>query len=163
MPTRTSVALLALGVAALAAGAAVYAFDRGPVALLPSRWTVASTRGALPAALSGWLPSLCHAYAFSLLTAAWLPPRRAALLLACGGWFAIDVLFEAGQHPALASTIAAALPHWFDAVPVLDQTGRYFLQGHFGWDDIAATAAGAGAAAWTLLRLQSDRSTRRPS
>lgn len=73
-----------------------------------------------------------------MLTAACLARRRASIALACGGWFAVDALAEAGQHPALAGYAAAA------------------LRGRFDWGDLAAAALGAALAALALLRSWHD-------
>ena len=136
---------------ALAGGMAIYLLARDPqrVYFLAGWWSHRPLHGAFFATVGAWLPSLVHAYVLSLLTAALLRPTRGAVFGACLMWYAIDTLFELGQHPALSPLVASALPKWFAHVPVLDQAGRYFLFGTFDVRDLLAIAAGALAAALT--------------
>jgi hypothetical protein len=131
---------------------AVYLFTRDPqrIYFLAGWWHVGPLNAALPAKLSGWLPSFTHVYAFSLVTATFLTPARRAMPTACVSWWAIDSMFELGQHPALAPMIAAALPGWFAEVPLLDHAASYFLDGTFDVCDMLAVTAGALVAALTL-------------
>jgi len=139
---------------ALTVGLAVYVLDRAPGSayFLPQGLSLS---GGQPwfGAFGGWLPEFAHVFAFSLLTALILGASRRALLASCLSWWAIDSLFEIGQHPALASTISDALPKWFARVPFLDHAGGYFIHGTFDARDLFAIAAGAVAAALTLMLL----------
>ncbi len=99
--------------------------------------------------LGGYLPEIAHVYAFILLTAA-VSPWPARISPICALWWVIDSLFELGQHPALAPHIAAALPGWFQHVPILDHTANYFLYGTFDPGDLVAITLGAVSAYLTI-------------
>lgn len=142
--------LLVAAGAALLMGLTIYLLDRAPAHvyfLSKMHWPLITASG--PGRLAGSLPSLLHVYAFILLSVAVSPwPRRVVPI--CGFWWLVDTLFEVGQHPALAPHIVAALPAWFQHVPVLDNTGAYFLRGHFDPWDLAAVTAGTLAAYLTI-------------
>lgn len=136
--------------AALAVGLLVYLGDRpaDTAWLLPHAGALHGHVGLGGAA--SWLPSAVHAFAFALLSALVLPPRRPLYTMACAGWVLVDVLFELGQHPAAA----APLSRWLQAHLPLDLAqplARYFLAGTFDRADLGAALLG-GAAAWLLLR-----------
>lgn len=139
---RATVTLALLALAALALGTLVYALDRGAgTAVL---WPRALTRqGGSPVfgAVGGSLPSLAHAFAFSLLSALALPWRRAWQAGACAGWAVVDALFEIGQHRALSGPLGELLP------PI----AAYLRRGTFDPLDVAAGCVGA-ALAYMLLR-----------
>jgi len=144
--------LFALALVTLAAGCAVYLAERDParVWLMPAGWSLASMRGLLPAVLSGSSPSLVHVFVFSVLTALCLRRSRVAIAASCLGWFAIDALFEIGQHRAIAPALIGALPAWFARVPLLDHVAPFLRNGTFDTNDLAAVAIGA-VAAWLSL------------
>ena len=139
---RAGVALALLALAVLALGTLVYALDRGAgTAVL---WPRALTRqGGAPVfgTVGGSLPSLAHAFAFSLLSALALPWRRAWQAGACAGWAVVDALFEIGQHRALSGPLGELLP----------PLANYFRRGTFDALDVAAGFVGA-ALAYGLLR-----------
>lgn len=55
-----------------------------------------------------------------------------------------------GQH---FDTFAVKLiPKWFDVLPLLESTERYFKQGVFDWADLAAIAVGSILAYWILVK-----------
>lgn len=89
---------LTTGSAALLLGALVYLAARAP-------GSSAAALGWLPPLPAAWapllgpLPSLLHAFAFTLLTTALLGPRR--VFLAALLWTGIDAAFEIAQHPAI--------------------------------------------------------------
>lgn len=163
---RATLALALVAALALALGTAVYLLDRpaGSAWLLPSAWQAVHVAGtAAPASNAGlaaagtwfgaaglWLPSLAHAFAFSLFTALLLPRRAGPAAAACVGWALVDTLFELGQHPAIAPALAAGLASTFDGAPLALRVGRYFTQGSF---DVADIAAGCGGAALAGLAL----------
>ena len=152
-PKRVSIAAVLAGLGLLAIGVLVYVFDRLPesVYYLPVGWSLATDGEGWFGSVGGQLPGFIHVYAFGLLTAAVLTPTRRLALLSCAAWWAIDSLFEAGQHPALSPAIAAALPTWFEAVPFLQNTGPYFTRGTFDPLDFIAIAVGAVAAYFTIV------------
>ena len=150
---RTNFKLILAAGSALAIGILVYLFDRrADVYFLPEALSASNNLPALFGILGHSLPSLLHVYAFILLTAACLPRGRAWALAACLSWFAIECLFEAGQHPRLRNLVVSRIPEWFDGVPLLEASRNYFLNGIYDPLDIAASAAGA-AAAWLTIRL----------
>lgn len=134
-------ALIALG--ALALGTLVYLLDRpaATVYLLPQALSFARGHHPWFGALGGHLPEFVHVYAFILLTVA-VSPWPGRVWPICAFWWTVDSLFELGQHPAIAPHIAAALPAWFQHVPLLDNTANYFLRGTFDPGDLAAIALG---------------------
>jgi hypothetical protein len=114
--------------------------------LIPSEPALAGRHLFGPLAL--WLPSFVHVFAFSLFTAAVLPPQRRLADAACVVWAAVNLLFEIGQHPRL-QPLLSELP-W---APL----ARYFRQGVFDPGDIAAALLGALAAALVLRRVPGTR------
>lgn len=134
------------GIALLGLGSLVYIFQRPPgtVACLPEALSFAS--GRVDAGNPwGWLPDLCHAAGFGLLTAvAWGVHRRGAVGVAAA-WGGIDAVAECFQHPSLA----VLLP------PVTHAGGRsggtsmvlaYFHNGTFDPLDLLAFLAGSALA-----------------
>ncbi len=149
-PTRREATLLGAAAAALAVGLLVYLADRpaGTAWLLPP----VGTPHGLPSlgAAAAWLPSAVHVFAFALLSALVLPPHRLLGTTACAGWVLVDMLFELGQHRA----IAAPLSQWLQAhLPsqLAQPLARYFLAGTFDPADLAAAVLG-GAMAWLVIR-----------
>lgn len=105
------------------------------------------------------LPTLLHAYAFLLLSAAVLRPRRPGLYTLCAGGFALEALFELGQHPAVARLLEATLPAGADHAPLLGRLLRYFQHGVFDPLDLACAFLGVAAAGITVsLITQPGRS-----
>jgi hypothetical protein len=150
-----------LAILAMVAGLLVYAIDR-PVPqtyLLPSVLAYSDSPRNIFGAAGASLPSFLHVFAFSLLTAAVVTLRTArAAAIVAGAWCGTDLLFEFGQHPALAPVIDASLPSWFASVPMLENVGPYLLRGSFDPVDLAATLAGAALAFLTITRELAQRS-----
>jgi hypothetical protein len=154
MGTRATVLQVLAAVAALALGAALYIAGRpgGHVYLLASVPQLFSTTSRSLGGIGDFLPSFIHVFAFTLLSAAVLSPRTPGSTAAVvAAWCLTDGLFEFGQHPAVAPLIAALLPSWFDRVPLLENTGPYFLRGTFDPADLAAILAGAAVAFLTIV------------
>ena len=107
--------------------------------------------------LGGSLPSFVHVCAFALLTAALLDGGRRLNQAICLGWFSVDLVFEMGQHPKLATPIANAVPAWFIHVPILDRTTTYFLSGTFDPLDILFAALGALTAYIAIVSTDASR------
>jgi len=153
--------LLVLAGLALLLGVAVYGLDRPPgsAAFLPAAWSLAGSARPF-GALAGQLPEFLHVFAFSLLTAAWLPATWRAAWSACASWWLIDSLFELGQHPKLAPLLAAATSG-LQGIPLLEHTPGYFIHGVFDPLDLAAIALGALAAAlcmqWVRISQQQKK------
>jgi len=141
--------LVATGLMAMLVGLLVYLTDRDPAhaALIPA---VAALAGAsLFGALGQWMPSFLHPFAFSLFTAAVLPPRSAWRYRACAAWCAVNLAFECGQHP-LASARLAEWVQGFGNTLAGRMVANYFLLGTFDGGDIVAALLG-GLAAVALL------------
>jgi hypothetical protein len=138
-PARVCVGALAGGGGlALLVGVLVYVADR-------------SHPGAsLFGVLGGWLPSFAHTLAFSLFTAAALPPRPAARYGACVAWCAVNVAFEIGQLPQMGQPLSQALLATFGGSAPMRWLAGYFVHGTFDAGDIWAAVAGALTAATVL-------------
>jgi hypothetical protein len=133
-----------LGVFLLVLGTGVYLLDRS--------WQQLAIAEVIPLAhapspvfgvLGGSLPSFAHVCAFALLTVALLDGGRRLNQVVCFGWLAINVAFELGQHPKLATSLANAVPAWFAHIPILDKTPTYFLGGTFDPLDLFFATLGA--------------------
>jgi len=146
--------LVAIAAVVLASGAAIYVFGRPPgtAYMLPADWTFfrGGASGVVDWLSRSW-PTFAHAFSFSVLTCLVLPRRMAFVTAACLGWFLLECLFEVGQHPAVAPSLAAALTGVFVGVPVLDHLPAYFRRGFFDPADIAFAAAGS-LLAWVVAR-----------
>jgi len=128
--------LLVTGAIAIAAGLSVYALLRPVrIPLIPSALHFAASESYWPA-LFGAVPSVIHAFAMSLLTAACLRPQRRNILIACLTWCVIDLVFEAGQRT----------------------TSRFFPAGTFDPLDVLAILLGATLAG--VVALATLRGTR---
>ena len=149
---------LVLGVAALALGTLVYVSDRPPGGTaLPDSINLYGILPALFGAIGHSLPAFAHVFAFSLLTAACLGSGRYVTVAACATWLLVDTGFELGQHPSLAPYLAAAVPGWFQEIPILGRAAGYFVNGTFDLWDLAAIFAGT-LAAYATLTLIAQRS-----
>ena len=102
-----------------------------------------------------WLPSFVHPFAFSLFTAAALPPRPAWRYGACAAWCMVNVAFEMGQHPQVRAPLAEALQASVGPTLLTRPLANYFLRGTFDGGDIVATLVGALAA--TAVMCLMDR------
>jgi hypothetical protein len=144
---------LAAALIALSAGAAVYAFDRqaGDVYLMASWMVLGDHAHSIFGALGDYLPTFIHVYVFILLTAVLAASSLRSVLVICVFWLVIDTAFEVAQLTVVAQQISAFIPDWFGAIPVLDNTSRYFLSGTFDVLDIISIATGALAAYLTIF------------
>jgi hypothetical protein len=144
--------LAAVGCVVFALGLLVYLTDRdaSKVALLPDVAILAGRH--VFGALGYWLPSFVHVFAFSLFTGAALPERSVPRYGACIGWFAVNLVFEVGQHPTVSARLAKVLQGDLSGMPLAQRLARYFVHGTFDSGDIFAALMGAlGAGA--VLRL----------
>jgi hypothetical protein len=146
-----------LGVFVLLLGTGVYLLDRS--------WHQLAIADLIPLTLAPWpifgalgdsLPSFAHVCAFSLLTAALLDGGKTLNQAICLGWLSVNVAFELGQHPKLATSIANAVPAWFRHVPVLDKTPTYFVSGTFDPLDILMATLGALTAYLVIVNTQAE-------
>jgi len=141
----------------LVVGSLVYLLDR-PADSVPF-FSAISLHGLSPGLfgrIGEHLPTFCHVFAFSLLTASWWGGGQRVALTACLFWFGIDTAFEAGQHAEVADHLVRLLPGWFKHLPILRHADAYFLSGTFDVWDLISIAAGA-AAAFLLATLKLPR------
>lgn len=148
---RGQSACLALtGTVALALGVLVYLTDRDAAhaQLVPA---IAALAGSQVFSAPGqWLPSFVHPFAFSLFTAAALPPSAAPRDGVCATWCAVNVAFELGQHQQLSARLAEALQAGFGQGALARSLANYFVRGTFDVGDLVAAVLGAMAAAGVL-------------
>ena len=137
---RSDLYLIALGLVAMVIGATFYAAVRSTprIFLLPEFLATSFTGTSSMPGINA-LPSFLHTFAFVLMSAGVLACRRlfCAVKIALA-WVLIELIFELGQHAAMKSWFIGALPAWFDAVPILDRVGAYFLHGRYDALDVAA-------------------------
>ena len=135
-------------------GTAVYVFDRpaGTAYMLPASLSLQDNGVRAFGAFGNSLPTLAHAFAFSLLTALVLPRGAGVAALACGGWALLETLFELGQHPWVSPLLARAIGERFNGIPVLDHLVPYFSGGVFDQVDVLFGLLGA-LAAFAVLRF----------
>ena len=91
------------------------------------------------------LPSLCHAYAFSLLIILALWPARHARLAGALLWLFVASALECLQAEAILDRVAIG-SGWLAGNPLADGILAYMINGHFDVADLAATALGVSAA-----------------
>lgn len=150
---------VALGGAALALGLLVYLTERDPARVMLMPAVAVLSTGALFGSAGAWLPSLVHPFAFSLFSAAAMRPRPSPPYAVCAAWWAVNLGFEAAQHPRLSAPIAAALQHAGGDLAPVRMLSAYLVQGGFDSADLLASTAGALAAAavlWLSHRRESD-------
>ncbi len=147
-----------LGLFLLLLGTSVYLLDRS--------WQELAVAAVVPLAIAPFpmfgvlgdnLPSFVHVCAFALLTAALLDGGRRLNEAVCLGWLSVNVAFELGQHPKLATSVANAAPAWFAQVPILNKTPIYFLSGTFDPLDILFAALGALTAYMLIVSTHAPR------
>ena len=144
---RSDARTFALGLACLAAGVLIYTVAR-PLTVLGFPPVAPSVRAALPDAIVALLasaPTFVHTFAFSMMTAAIMGGGQRRLLLVCGVWAAVEIVFELAQSPVLGTWLlqspVAAIP-----IPYLRE---YLGSGTFDVADILAALGGAALAAWS--------------
>ncbi len=101
------------------------------------------------------LPTFIHVFAFILMTSAFVASRKRGYVIVCLAWFAIDALFELGQ--GFGDLIIPIIPGWFSNIPLLENTGDYFLRGRFDYIDLLSIALGSVAAYVLLLKTTNDK------
>jgi len=144
--------MLFLATLLLAIGIMVYALDRGGAVYFLPDWIATPTRTAILGPLGGHLPTFLHPLVFILITAAIFRPWLRLLPAICAAWFAIECLFELGQMAPFDSRIAAAVPPWFDSLPVLRITADYFTHGTYDPLDILSIGLGT-VIAYPIVRI----------
>ena len=154
--TRRQLSLVAMAALGFALGFVVYATDRGGQAQwLPE--ALAWTGIALFGAAGRWLPSLVHTFSFSLLAAAaWPIPSRMSYV-ACGVWWATNVVFEFAQLAPLNFAIASDIDGLFGSWWLPHAFSNYLVNGTFDFADIFAASAGAMAAVAVIHKVDQRR------
>ena len=140
---------LLIGLLLLVAGCLFYITARVPADVYFTRFFGLETRLHVPdtftlGTVGPRLPAFIHVCAFSLMTASLMENSKKKMISVCLGWFLVNFVFEMGQK--YKQTAASLVPDSFRHLPFLDTTRSYFLNGTFDWLDVAAAAAGAGAA-----------------
>jgi hypothetical protein len=148
-----------MGCIAMAAGLLVYAADREAAHAMLFPASAALRTGPIFGLAGPWLPSFIHPFAFSLFTAAARRHSASPAYGACAAWWAVNMAFEAAQHPKLSSGVGEALQLAFGRTGLTRAVYNYLLGGSFALGDIAAATAGALAAA-AVLHWVHNRETR---
>ena len=149
-PCKSNLPQILVGVGGLSLGALVYLFGRSPESyafgvIVRDYLGLMRSHGLFFGGLSDNLPSFAHVFAFSLMTAGLLSPKRKGTLLICLLWFLIDTAFEIGQ--GLKPVSLAILPEWFQVHEFpMANLQDYFRCGTFDIGDIVAGLLGALAA-----------------
>ena len=104
----------------------------------------------LPALIQGSFPDFVHPFAFSLIGMGLLSLMRVSRLCICSSFLVMNLFFKIGQNYKYA--FAAQVPKWFGGVPIIENTGPFFLRGTFDINDVFAMIVGA-AAAFALSEL----------
>lgn len=132
---------------ALLVGASVYLLDRdwAAVQFLAPFAALQGEQANLFGTLGHVLPSLCHAYAFSLLLILALGRTRRARLLGALLWFAVAAGLEALQSVRISVLLTDLAAPYRDS-PVLGSFANYAANGHFDPGDLLAAGLGCMAA-----------------
>jgi hypothetical protein len=146
--------LTAFGSIALAMGALVYLTDRAASRALLMSGIHLTLSGPLFGALGQWLPSFVHPFAFSLFTAAVLPPGRVSARRACVVWCLLNIAFELGQLRPVSVFLAQAMRAHLGSTAPVTLIANYLLRGTFDPGDIVAAVLGALTAAAVLNHVQ---------
>ncbi len=149
-----------IGAVALFLGSFVYLIDRPPeqTYFVKASHITISLYNTIPnlfGPLGNSLPTYVHVFSFILITAGLMTCRKRGYLIICLGWFLVDVAFELGQK--FSGWSAGIIPDWFVGIPFLENTKRYFLNGTFDFQDLAAICLGA-ITAYLLLLITSKHS-----
>ena len=104
----------------------------------------------LPALVQGSFPDFVHPFAFSLIGMGLLSLTRVSRLAICSSFLVMNLFFKVGQKYKYA--FAGQVPPWIKGIPIMENTGSFFLRGTFDINDIFAMIVGA-AAAFALSEL----------
>ena len=155
---REEVTLLVLAAFLLVVGVIVYAVDRGGAAYFLIGWIPGHSRAELFGPIGNHLPTFVHSLAMILVTAAVLRPWTNLLPAIVIGWVTVECLFEIGQISPLDAHVAAALPAWFDGLPVLEASADYFISGTCDPLDLLSIGLGAVTAYWIVRMTERGES-----
>jgi hypothetical protein len=149
-----------IGLIPLFVGLMVYLVDRHPeqtyfIYKIDSAISLHHVLPPLFGPLGKILPAFVHVFSFALLTAGILACNKRGCVLACIVWLSVDVAFELGQKFGVWTS--NLVPRWFEGIPLLENTGNYFMSGTFDFIDLTAIAAGSLAAYLTMMRTMERR------
>jgi len=149
-----------VGLISLLVGAMVYLVDRSPgqtyfVSRIGSAVSLHHVLPPLFGYLAGSLPAFVHVFAFALLTTGFLACKRKGCLIACVVWLSVDGFFELGQK--FGAWSSSLVPSWFEGIPLLENTAKYFALGTFDFMDLAAIVVGSVAAYVTMMYTSERR------
>jgi len=151
---------LFVGLIALFFGLTVYLIDRSPeqtyfIYKIDSAISLHDILPPLFGPLGKILPAFVHVFSFALLTAGILACNKRGCVVACIVWLSVDVAFELGQKFGVWTS--NLVPSWFEGIPLLENTGNYFMSGTFDFIDLTAIAAGSLVAYLTMMRTMERR------
>jgi hypothetical protein len=149
-----------VGLIALFVGLTVYLVDRPPeqtyfIYKIDSAISLHHVLPTLFGPLGKILPAFVHVFSFALLTAGILACNKRGCVIACIVWLSVDVAFELGQKFGVWTS--NLVPRWFEGIPLLENTGNYFMSGTFDFIDLTAIAAGSLVAYLTMMRTMERR------
>lgn len=146
---------LSIGLAVLVIGTLVYVLDRpAEQTLLTSAIDLPSLKVGIFGPIGRVLPTFAHVFAFILFTVVVLGNTRLASILACAGWLVVELAFELGQHPQVATWLSAVLSPDPDSPTIIVYTANYFVSGTFDPWDLVAICLGALTAYVVIKKTQ---------
>lgn len=146
--------LLLIAFLSLMLGVMVYVTARSPAttAFLPTDFSMTLPWPPFVMAVAGNLPTFFHSLGFSLILV-WLSGAGRIIAAGlCTGVFAVEALFEIGQHPLASKWLHNQLPHWLP-----ESISNYFLAGFFDPYDLVAAVAGAILALLLVVAFEPER------
>lgn len=153
MIRQTGLFIVAIG--AFGMGVLVYVFDRQSelVYFLPAWLSLHDITSVVFGNIGNYLPTFIHVYVFILLTVIIAVPSIAKLVPVCLAWFTFDTLFEVAQLNPIAQWIGTHTPGWFNDIPFLENTAKFFMMGTFDVLDLLSIATGTIAAYLTVVLI----------
>ena len=144
---RARTVQVSIGIGALLLGVMVYVVDRSPGSayFVPSWLSMSGYFSQSFGIIGNYLPTFVHPFAFILLTASLVEPKKRNLVFVCLLWFTTDSLFELAQMTAVAQWVVKILPE-FTNMPVLENIQNYFMRGTFDVLDLLSIILGTTAA-----------------
>ena len=143
-----------LGVMALMFGTLVYITERNPddIYFLSRSFSLFHAKLEIFGRHGDYLPTLLHSFALILMTATAIGKHKVSAITVTLFWMLIEISFELAQTQFMSNWILSNIPHWFEHLPVLENTYSYFTYGSFNAMDLAAILIGS-VAAYLLIKL----------
>ncbi|MEA3435574.1 MAG: hypothetical protein U9R43_03855 [Thermodesulfobacteriota bacterium] len=150
------------GATVLFFGILVYLVDRPPDQTLfidksPVNISLYSALPGLFGIIGNSLPSFAHVFSFILITAGLIASKKRHFIIICLFWFLTNLIFELGQK--FSTMFIKFIPDWFASIPVLENTGDYFIRGTFSFGDMAAITIGTIVAYFVLIKTSERMKT----